>query len=71
MSEERLKEMLKEREHEEKIKHERYFTRLVAIVAAVIIAFLVFLYNQEHDLRMKLLDDYQMLQEEYEELRNR
>ena len=72
MQDERMKQFTenwKETEKlKEELKYEKTKSKVIAWVAVIVIAVLVVLYYQEYNLRMKLLDEYNTVQAEYEEL---
>ena len=72
MQDERMKQFTEQWKETEKLKedlkYEKTKSKVIACVAVIVIVVLVHLYNQEHNLRMKLLDEYNTIQAEYEEL---
>lgn len=72
MQDERMKqftEQWKETEKlKEELKYEKTKAKVISWLAVIVIAVLVVLYYQEHNLRIKLLDEYNTIQAEYEEL---
>ena len=72
MQDERMKqftEQWKETEKlKEELKYEKTKAKVISWLAVIVIAVLVVLYYQEHNLRIKLLDEYNTIPAEYEEL---